>query len=218
MRSKSGIAMQKYMPCAAFILTVGFTYSPSLAATVQRVGHFVYYADGPIYEYRVQESGRWKPMASVKIVIPGSRVEEGFWATSSIAASKDGRFLYATADDNQAVAEYRTTKSGRLTPLPEGYVNSDSHPTAITIGPTGRLVYVSCSHGDIWQYRVGRRGQLAPVGVVPLGYGARDPSEVHFTATGRRAWVTVDRVGSSGNATQTVRFRVSTGGKLHAVK
>lgn len=89
----------------------------------------------------------------------------GLETPSSVAVSPDGRSLYVTAANGQAVGVYARAASGRLTA--RGSVGGLSRPQSVAVSPDGRSVYVG---GDrLWVFARAASGALGLVETQPVG-------------------------------------------------
>jgi DNA-binding beta-propeller fold protein YncE len=182
--------------------------------TYTRRAHFVYVATGnkEILQFRVAACAKLKPLNPPAIHLPGR--------VYSLTISPTGPFLYAPEGDYFSVAQFRIGRNGLLRPLKPAEVQADAHPTAVAVSPNGRFAYVSCSHGDICQYRLEPNGALTPLSpkffyLRRYDSSDREPSQVTFDRAGRTAFVTVDSTDEEGNDQGEVyELSVGRGGAL----
>ena len=93
--------------------------------------------DEGISHYLVREDGYLSfSLASPPLASPG--VAKG---TDSLAATPDGRFLYAANDTNHRVAQFRIGEDGALFPLSPPTVPTGSIPDTLLMDPKGRFLY-----------------------------------------------------------------------------
>jgi hypothetical protein len=205
-----------WRPCcrAAFLVcAILLSFGASArASNVERAGHFIYNADGEIYQYRVMPDGHWKPLTPASVSLPDAV------ATDSVVVTDNGKFVYAEATYNAFVALYRVTANGILQPLNPAAAQADSHPSGIVTDPAGRFLYVSCSYGDICEYRIGQNGELAQIGGLAFDGTARDPTEVEFSPRGRRAITIIDDIAFSGaDVYEAINLRIAPDGELRII-
>jgi hypothetical protein len=189
-----------FVPLAAVILLSGQSRpaaaSPPAAAAPKeptlRIGSFIYAVDesGQLRQYRLDAHGERAPLAPELVPVHG---EPG--GIASVSPPGGTQAVYVLEIDFATVAQFRVAADGTLHPLSPARVDAHSHPTGIAFhalpGPgSGRrlFAYVSCSHGALCQYRVGRDGRLVALDP-PCIYIDTDPSAPDFEDGGRRASV-----------------------------
>jgi DNA-binding beta-propeller fold protein YncE len=178
--------------CAALLGTM----SPAAQAS-----RFAYVGDAgtpaAVVPFAIGAGGRLAALAPA--AMPAANADP-----SSLAATPDGRYVYATDENNGAVAEFAVNADGTLRPL--GFVPiATGTPRDIAVSPNGRSVYVA--GGDVYQFDVGADGRLMPKGV-PFLSDANSAYSVILGPDGRHAYA-----GNHANGT-IAQYNVAGDGSL----
>jgi 6-phosphogluconolactonase (cycloisomerase 2 family) len=139
----------------------------------------------------------------------------------TLAATPDGRYVYATDDSNNEVAEFAVNADGTLTPLGSVAIANGS-PSDVAVSPDGRSVYVASS--DVYQFTVGADGRLSPK-PVPSVADANNAYSVIVSPDGRHAYAANDFNGTiaqydiapDGSLTPMATPEVSAGGDTNII-
>lgn len=101
--------------------------------------------------------------------VPGSPFPTGFGILSLVIAP-GGRTVYVPHVGDFAVTGYRLADSGALQPLPGAAITLDGPPTAATLTPDGRILFVVVGGlpGHVESFRVTATGALVPTGATPV--------------------------------------------------
>lgn len=169
------------------------------------------------FRYRPQRSATFlaSPAARntgrIRIGPLTARVKDG--DARSVVVHPNERFLYASNGSTSDVEQYRILHGKAVNRLKPFTAEAASHPGGISFHPNGRFMYVSCSHGVICQYRVGRSGRLIPLS--PAGVSVSDnPFPLLFDRTGRFACVIADRADEEEAGRLVYVYRVHRNGTL----
>ncbi|MBO3749893.1 beta-propeller fold lactonase family protein [Streptosporangiaceae bacterium NEAU-GS5] len=106
---------------------------------------------------------------------------------TALAASPDGRFLYAAAPDQGKVLSFSVAESGRLSALDE--TDAMGGPFGLAVAPNGRILYAAVQDTDrVTSFSVGPDGRLTLLKSVASG-GA-NPRAVAVSPDNRFVYVT----------------------------
>ena len=142
-----------------------------------------------VYQYRLDAAGYRHALSPPSVSVHGSAY--------FVIVAADHRSVYVPETDYMNVAQFHVRSNGTLAPMRHPEIAADSHPSALVFSPNGQNAYVSCSHGDVCQYRIRHDGSLCPLSPATVSIrphaihdsGLRDPSPVSFQQNGHRASV-----------------------------
>jgi DNA-binding beta-propeller fold protein YncE len=156
--------------------------------------------DSSVYQFAIDGAGALSALGSP--IAAGTNM-------SAIAASPDGKSVYAVDRGGDAVYQYSVGGHGLLVPKGSGSVAlaGGSDPVSVAVSPDGASVYVvNTSSHDVYRFATGSDGSLqTPPSIVAAGTA---PSTIALTPDGHSAYVT-DTGG--GNV---LEYTVAPGGTL----
>jgi hypothetical protein len=173
---------------AALLMFFGLeagSFSPAHGQRTAPIARFAYLPGRQgcprVYQFRVDADGHKTPLSPSFVSLIGSAY--------AVVVSPDRRSVYVPEGDYFSVAQFQVRRNGTLWPMRHPEVAADAHPMSLVIDPGGRNAYVSCSHGDICQYRVCRDGSLVPLSPPAVSIAAdasRQPLLIKATGRGQR--------------------------------
>lgn len=143
-------------------------------------GNFAYsvnWADGTLTVFSVNRSSG-QLTAIQTAAVPGYSVP----VPEAVTVNPAGTFLYVSAGYLETYSIDQNT--GRLTLLPEHYVNDGLRPFKLAFDPSGQFAYLpDNSSSNVYEYSIGSDGIPAQLSSSPVSAGTQP------------AWVTVDPMG-----------------------
>jgi len=195
------------------------------SATVDSTNRFVYVADfgdvfqasgtyhGDLRQFKINADGTLSDLSPSLVTSVDQPI--------SIAAHPSAGFVYVANFGTNTVSQFKINADGTLGPLSPASVNlptgssfGGKSPSALTIDPTGKSLFVSSGSSYVADFSINPDGTLA---ALPTANSSPDQTGVvvtPVTANGQFAYV-VDRYNAAGLFKPSIRvFRVNADGSL----